>query len=159
MKNILFLLLLLISSLVHAQSRQSVELVWAATNTYSFGTYDLQIPHFTAENFQYNEADKSILAQVTVPQSAASDPSSLIISDIVFETVNSIGDLDPESIPLKLVSKLQSNRAREMFYTTITISPIIREGGTYKRIKSFTYNFKNSAARSFSDTSSNLPMR
>ncbi|MGV8995017.1 MAG: type IX secretion system sortase PorU [Flavobacterium sp.] len=151
MKNILFLLLLLSSSLVNAQNKQSIELVWSATNTYSFGTYDVQIPHFTAQYFQYDEAEKSISAQVTVPQSAASDASSLIISDVIFETINSIGDLDPAAIPSKLVYKLQSNRAREMYYTTITISPIIKEAGIYKRIKSFAYNFNNSVGKSSAD--------
>ncbi len=153
MKNIFLLLITLFTNLILGQNSKSVELTWAATNTYPFETYTVQIPYFTAEYFRYNVAEKSILASVTIKQNSTASPSSLVISDVVFESINSIGDLDPAEIPSKLISNLRNNRARDVYYTTISISPIIKEGSVYKRVKSFTYNFSTENSKISSTTS------
>ena len=152
MKNTLFFLLILFCNLISAQNKQSVQLEWANDNTYSFGTYSVQVPHFTAKYFQYNEVDKSVSALITIPQNAPSDESSLVISDVVFESMTSIGDLNALMIPSKIITKLENNRARDLYFTTITISPIIKEGNGYKRIKSFSYQFDVNQKRGSSTT-------
>ena len=141
MKNFLLLLLIILANATSAQDKQSVELIWATSNSYSFGNYEVHIPHFTPQYFQYNEGEKSISAVITTAQNSAIDPKSLIISDVVYEPINSLGNLDPTIIPSKIVAKLINRRARDEYFTTISISPIIKEGNTYKKVTSFKYTF------------------
>lgn len=150
MKNTLLFLFILFGNLLLAQNKQSVELIWGANNTYSFGTYSVQIPHFTAQYFQYNANDRSISALITIPQNAAADKNSLVVSDVVYESISSIGDLDPLLIPTKLISNINTSRARELYFTTITISPIIKEGNIYKKVKSFSYQINTDTKKSSS---------
>lgn len=152
MKNYLLFLILLFANIITAQNSQTVELIWANNNAFPFGSYTVQIPHFNTEYFQYDESDKSIMAVVTIKQSAASDEKSLIISEVTYESITSIGDLDPSKIPSQLISNLRSNRARDIYYTTISISPIIKEGSSYKRVKSFKYYFSANEKKNSSST-------
>ena len=116
MKNILLLSFMLFGNLILAQNKQSVELVWAGNNTYSFGSYSVQIPHFTAKYFQYNESEKSIVGVISIPQTFSAEANSLIISDVIYESISSIGDLNPSLIPTKLISNINSSRARVFYY-------------------------------------------
>ncbi len=147
MKNILFFFFILFGNYIHAQNKQTVELAWASSNTYSFGTYIVEVPHFTPKYFQYNDVDKSVSAVVTISQSSMSDTNSLVVSDVIYESINSIGDLDPSIIPSKLISNINSSRSRELYFTTITVSPIIKDGSIYKRVKSFSYTFNPDAQK------------
>ena len=153
MKNIFLFLFTLSANILIAQSTQSVELIWSSSTNYSFGDYSVQIPHFAGEHFQYNELEKSIAAVITTPQSSEVNSNSIEITNVVYEALTSIGDLDPKMISTRIDPKFISTKARELYFSTLTINPIIKEGSNYKRIKSFSYTYTADQSKSSSDSS------
>ncbi|AWH86890.1 peptidase C25 [Flavobacterium album] len=147
-KRILFFVLLS-SLLSFGQQRGEVVLEWTDNVKSLIGTTQISIPQFQIENTSYDSSRKQLFFQNNLPVSAAADPNSLTITNIVYEsmTVAQLGTLST-ALPASVNAKLASSKARDQWYASITLSPIIKDGSSYKRVKSFTYSFGFNAGRS-----------
>lgn len=87
-------------------------------------------------------------------QSGVSNGSSAQISNVIYESISraDLGDLAPENIPEKPNESVIVTNARDTKYSFLSLSPIIKEGNSYKRIKSFSYFISNTSARTASST-------
>lgn len=149
MKKIVPSLLLLVCFVTSAQQRGDVVLEWIDNTEISYGDYKIKIPQFKSESFYYDEAKKQVFFNLKVPQSQAVDASALQITNIVYESISAmqLGELKPANLPTNTNAVLKSYKARDKFFAFISLSPIIKDGSGYKRIKSFTYTINGAAQR------------
>jgi hypothetical protein len=80
---------------------------------------------------------------MSVPVSTAVDENSIVLTNIVYENISreQLGDLSPSALPAAVTPKLTALHAREDWYAVLRFSPIIKEGNTFKRVKSLNYSF------------------
>jgi len=149
MKKLLSSFLVLISVVCAGQQQGNVTLQWTDDSEIAYDTYKVRIPQFNADNFNYNNFTKEIFFNLKLPQSASVDKNSLQLTNVIFESVSvaQLGDLKISTIPTAINATIKNIKARDKFLALITLSPIIKDGTGFKRIKSFTYIITPSSAR------------
>lgn len=149
MKKTLTFFLLFFLSLSFAQQRGTVTINWSEKQDVNIGERTINIPQFNPENFKYDGYKNEVKYLLKIPQTSRADEKSLQITDVVYETITpaQLGSLSTAAIPAKLTFSLQNLQARDDLSALLTVSPIVKDGSGYKKIKSFTYTFNNNAAR------------
>ncbi len=149
MKKIALVLFILLSGKAFAQQQGDVILVWKTSTTYAFSDYKKNIPQFGPENFSYDDGKGTIAYTLKLPQSSSIDEKSLVISNVVYENISaaSLLDLDAKEIPATISATLRNITARESNFALINLSPIVKDGQSYKRVLSFSYQFSSGAKR------------
>ena len=150
MRKILSLLFVLFFIVCYGQQRGDIIVNWSEKLEVSYGNYNVRIPSFTSESFFYNESRKEIFFNLKIPIASAIDQNALEVTNVIYESITPtvLGDLQRAAIPASINATLKSLKSREDFHAFITISPIIKDGVGYKRLKSFSYNINTSASRS-----------
>jgi len=141
MKQALILYLFLIPFISFSQINGSLTLDWQNKKDMSFGDFKIKIPYFTGSSFRYNTTKKSISLLLNLNETGYSNNNSIQISNVVYEniSVEELGDLLPENITEKPNETLKTTISRDKRQTFLLLSPIIREGNSYKKIRSFSY--------------------
>jgi len=149
MKKILSFFILLFTFISYGQQKGDVTLEWAENPEYSFGTYTIKIPQFKSESFYYDEAKKAVFFTLKIPISSAVNDNSLQITNVVYESIlqSQLGDLKLSSIPNAINANIKTLIARENISAMVSLSPIVKDGNGFKRIKSFTYNINAISGR------------
>ncbi|MFT3795203.1 type IX secretion system sortase PorU [Flavobacterium sp.] len=149
MKKTLTFFLVLFSWFSFAQQRGNIAINWTENRIEIIGESKVTLPHFNPENYAYDAAAKALSFRIKIPQTAKIDEKSLQITDVVYETLTAaqLGNLSTSAIPTKINATLVNLQAREKLSVLITLSPIIKDGSGFKKIKSFTYSFNPSPAR------------
>ena len=131
------------------QEQGNVSIDWIQKKTFSFGDYGFEIPQFSSESFNFNSYKKSISYNLKVTLSSNLNENALQITNVVFEPLleSQLGDLAVAEIPSSLKYTFKSSIARDKYYGLITVSPIIKEGNSFKKLKSFTYTINTNASR------------
>lgn len=160
MKNIVFLFVF-VSWISNAQVSGSFAIDWKEASAYAVGDAKYTVPQFNFENYYFNEVEKSVAFRINISTLNDIDPSSLRISNVVYENINQIGDLSPIYIPNSISAKAKSVTARDKKFAQISLSPIIRTKSGMQRVKSFDYSIArgiNSSIsnRGFTDLSSSI---
>ncbi|WP_395043328.1 type IX secretion system sortase PorU [Flavobacterium sp.] len=147
MKKISIFIFLLFSVFSFSQVRENITIEWNENISYQYGDYSVKIPQFSMVNFNYNNYTKEILYTYKKKNTSYIDENSLQITNIIFETIDEIklGDLNKSLIPNTIKASIKNSIARDEISVILNVSPIIKEGNTYKKIKSFTYNYSNSS--------------
>ena len=75
-------------------------------------------------------------------------PNSLVVSNLRFQnvSVNDLTELDLNEIPNEVKSSIQSSRGRYQIYTTLSVTPIINDNGSYRKLISFDVSYSKSSA-------------
>ena len=148
MKNRLLFFALLYTIFSFAQQKNEVVLNWV-DNVKSFvAETPVSIPQFQAENFTYDADSKTVFFSRSFPVSGYVDKNSVQVTNVVYESITreQLGDLSATNIPLSINAKIETSKARNELYAKLLLSPIIKEGSGYKRIKSFSYNYSFGSA-------------
>ncbi|RAK22820.1 peptidase C25-like protein [Flavobacterium aquaticum] len=146
-KTILFLLLLSIS-FVFSQQTENVSINWNSNLDYNTGDVLIKVPQFDLEFYNIDIPLRKIQYKQVVPVSANANASSLIVTNVNYQTINEseLYDLNKTLIPLKIDAKLEIVRARDVYKGVLVLNPIIKEGSVYKKVISFTYSFQEGQA-------------
>lgn len=146
MKKIFFYVLLLSFGFLKGQQSGNIQINWSQSNDVSYGDYKFIVPNFNAENFNFNQQNKSVLFIKKIQINAAVEESSLQISNLTFQDVNQneLGDLSLAAIPSSINATLTNSYAREEVTSVLVFSPIVKENGTFKKVISFNYSFSQS---------------
>ena len=77
------------------------------------------------------------------------DPSSVTISNVKYGPISSaeLNKIEKDLIPNKLTYSIASTQARDILYTILNISPIVRNNGTYQKLISFSVDYRYGAQR------------
>ena len=149
MKKILSTLVVLISYFSYAQQKGDIVIEWTERQEFVIGEQTINIPQFTTKNFEFDSWKKEIFFKLKIPQSAAVDENSLQITNIIYESIpaSQLGALSATAIPTQHNAKIQNLQARDKLSVLLSLSPIIKDGSGFKKIKSFTYSFNTSTSR------------
>ncbi|RZJ33941.1 MAG: type IX secretion system sortase PorU [Flavobacterium sp.] len=149
MKHALSSIFLLLIAVCYGQQKSDIVLDWSANNEMAFGDDKLNIPHFNSESFFYDQDRRQVFFSLKLPYSQPVDKNSLQVTNIVYEPIaaSALGDLRSSEIPINPNPQISALQARDLRFVHIMLSPIIRDGSSYKRIKSFSYIISPSALR------------
>jgi hypothetical protein len=141
MKNAILLLSFLSVFQLYSQSRQIV-LDWEATSSSQRGQT------FNVENSINYNVTSNLYSEVWTDEGFV-NPNSVTVSNIAYETisVNTLAELDIQKLPNTIDYQISSNRGRDKIYTTFSITPIIKQGGVYRRVVSLTLNYSKSQSQ------------
>jgi hypothetical protein len=144
-KTILFILLFSVV-FVFGQQTDNISINWNSNVDYNIGETSIRVPQFDLEFYNIDIPLKKIQFRKLISVGSTSNASSLIISNVVYQTIpeNQIYDLDKNLIPNKIEAVLEVVRARDDYRGILIVSPIIKEGNSYKKVISFNYSFQNS---------------
>ena len=153
-----FLILVFISIATFSQQKGEVSIVWTEKSEYSFGSNKFNIPQIKSENFSFDNSKKAIYFNLNLPQSELIDENSLQITNVVFKEISTaeLGDLNQNSIPISIKASVKSSISRDITYAYLSLSPIIKEGGSFKKVVSFSYYFSNNKSLRNAQQTSNV---
>lgn len=161
MKKALLFFLLSLASLVQAQLKGSHTIEWTPVSPHGAPGHTQDIPQFQPRHMWVE--DGALTFMTSFPVSAPVDESSLSLSDVVYEAVDAsaLGELDRRAIPSVMRATAVNSNARGSLSVTLSVTPIIKEGNTYRRIRSFSYQLRQgitvqSAARDFNSISNSV---
>lgn len=158
MKKYLLLLFILPIHICFGQQSKKIEISWI-DGSFSFSeNANLILPHFDSTHFIYNDANQTILFGDKFLSNSINE-NSLTISNIEYETIpeNVLGNLSKIAITNTINAKIENSDARDVNYGVFSFSPIIKEGNTYKRVKSLVYSY--SFGSSSKSTLNNLSIK
>jgi len=156
MKQTFFICILLIPILSFPQINGSLTIDWQHKKEMNYGDNKIIIPYFSGNSFRFDTTKKNITLLLNLNQSNISNGSSVQISNVIYESVSrtDLGDLTPENIPEKPNESIQITISRDTKQSFLFLYPIIKEGNSFKRIRSFSYNIStNSTARNNNSSS------
>jgi hypothetical protein len=144
-KNLTYIVLLFVS-FVFAQQSEIISINWNSTLNYDTGESIIKIPQFDLEYLNVDISQKKIQFRKFVSATSNTLASSLIITNLNFQTISEadLYDLNKILIPNSIDAKLEIVRARDDYKGLISVNPIIKEGNVYKKLISFTYSYQNS---------------
>lgn len=154
MKQALILYLFLISFVSFSQTNGAFTLDWQNKKEMSYGESKIKIPYFSGNSFRYDTTKKNIILLLNLTETGSGNFNSVQISNIIYESVSAedLGDLSLENIPEKPNETLKTTTSRDLKQVFLSLSPIIREGSSFKRIRSFSYSGTNIASKNNSSS-------
>jgi hypothetical protein len=148
MKNRLLLFVLFFSVLSYGQQGGKVVLNWKDNVFTYIGEDPFTMPQFQDDYMGFDPSVKQLFLLNKFEVSASVNPESLQVTDVVYETITTaqLGGLAIAGIPTAINATLTPSLARTIWYASLRLSPIIKEGSGYKRIKSFSYTYSYGGA-------------
>jgi len=143
-----------------AQEQHNVTIPWIEKRELSFGNFSFNVPQFSGESYNFDSDKKAVTYNLRVNLTNLVNENALQITNLVYEPIQNkaLGDLAIREIPSSLKYTFTSSLARDKYYGLITISPIIKEGGSYKKLKSFTYSINETTSRSALASNNIIPL-
>jgi Peptidase family C25 len=148
MRKLPTICLIFMSFFSFAQTKEDIIINWSPKTELYFGDYKINVPQFEGDTFSYNESKKTILFTLKIPGSDNSK-TNISLTNVVYETIstNQLGDLSLENIPTTTSEIVLNQISRNVVQKFLQLSPVIKDGIGYKRIKSFSYSTNPSNAK------------
>ncbi|WP_163398015.1 type IX secretion system sortase PorU [Flavobacterium fluviatile] len=155
MKQAILLYFFLTPFLLYSQENGHFTINWQNKKEMNFGELKLRIPYFTGDNFRFDTAKKTITLLFKANYPGNFTGSEVQITNIIYETVSAedLGDLSLTNIPKQPNETLQIAVSRDQKQGFVSLSPIVSEGSSFKKIKSFSYSINNTRSRNNSSAS------
>ncbi|WP_417238021.1 type IX secretion system sortase PorU [Bizionia sp.] len=141
MKKKLLLFALLISVMAFSQQKR-FNITWNGTKTIANESFSIKVPAFNEEHFSYGLSNGlEFIAQWDIPQLI--NENSVQISNVSYAAISKsdLKDVDLKTIPNAIKYSLNNSISRNKSGAFLTVSPIIRENGVYKKVTAFTINY------------------
>ena len=136
-------IVLLTTFAAFGQQGGTITLEWQDSHTVSVNETDYKVPIFQEEYARFDYAKMQLVFSLRKQVQGAANPSSLAVTNIVYEDISPamLGSIKASGVPAALDARLLPGKARDLYFATLQLNPIIREGQSFKRVKSFTYSF------------------
>jgi hypothetical protein len=146
MKKTLLLLFLFVVSFALAQDLNTISINWNKNVDYNIGELICKVPQFDSDSYNFDIPLKKIQFRKIIPVSIATQPATLQISNVVYQTISELElyDLNKNLIPNSIEASIEVVTARADYFGILILNPVIKEGTNYKRVLSFSYSFQNS---------------
>lgn len=145
-KAILLSVLFVMPFLVKAQSK-NINIYWGGTNATadSFGANKPAISsnELALERLKLQMDKNTVIYTTQWKDAAFADRNSVTVTNVRFGPVSAeeLKKITPETLPNKLEYHIASTMARDVLYTIFSISPIIKNNGSYQKVLSFDVNY------------------
>ncbi len=148
MKKITFLYALLISAFISAQQTVHIDIDWKDVEISTSDNISFTVPGFNEENFEYRD-DIGVQFTTKWKESGEINEATARLDNIVYKNISKteLKDLDLNLIPKKLTYKIRSINSRNKKAGFASLSPIIRNGNTVKKIVSFDVVYQKGARK------------
>jgi hypothetical protein len=159
MKKIITTFLLIFNTcLAVAQEQGLVTITWTEKKELSFGNYSLIVPQFNTENYLLDSYTKTLKYSLRIKLTNRINESGFQINNPVFEPIaeNQLGDLSIKDIPSTFKYSFKNSTARDKNFGQITITPIIRDGNSFKKLISFSYSIPQNQSNKNSFSTNNV---
>lgn len=158
MKKIITVLLLLTAYLGNSQEQGNIVLNWTEKRAFSYGDYNFTIPQFNPDNFVYDNYNQTLVFNFRVKVGYTVSENSLQLNNLIFEPISEsqLGDLNTKNIPSSFKYTIKNSKARDINFAQISISPIVKEGNSYKKLISFNYTLQNNSTNRNAATFNNI---
>ncbi len=147
MKNYLLHLIITCCAFGYAQQKQ-FDINWNGSRVLETANSAIEVPSFDPQHFTFNYKEGVVFYAVW-EESAFIDENSAVLSEVVYSelSVADLKDVPLEVIPRQPQVSLKNAVDRTKISAYLEISPIINDGGVYKKIISFqlTYRYNSSA--------------
>lgn len=142
-------LLFLSTFLAIAQERGNASLNWTDKKELPYGGFSYMVPQFNPQNYEFNVYAKSLTYSLTIELNSKVNENAIQINNLVFEPISEsqLGDISSKNIPSTFKSTFKSYNARDKYYGKIILTPIVKEGNSFKKLISFSYSVQQNAAR------------
>lgn len=109
----------------------------------------ISVPSFSSEHFNYDDVNGLRFFAQWAGNGNEVDQNSVNVSNLSYETISAteLLNLDPNGIPTEPRFDFRNTKARDKYAYYFEISPIIKDRGVYKKIKSFTLNYSAQLGR------------
>ncbi|WP_044403226.1 type IX secretion system sortase PorU [Lacinutrix sp. Hel_I_90] len=160
MKKILFITIVLLSSVVYSQQKK-FNITWNASKTINTSGYTIAIPHFSPEeNYSYSLSDGLQVVSQWKTNTYINE-KSVQLSNVNYQPISKaeLKALDLKTVPSKITVELKNAIARDKSFAVLKVSAIIKSAtGEYKKVTSFTVNYKNATAANTALNRTNFPI-
>jgi len=148
MKKLLSVYLILTFTISFAQQKGDLTINWTPISAIPYGDYKITLPQFNPENFEFKSAAGQLIFVKKIPQSSTINENSLQITNIVYESISisELGELKTSVIPSAINATVRNLTARDKKTALLSFSPIIKDAGGFKKVKSLTYSFNTGNA-------------
>lgn len=156
MKNCYIFISLFLTVFCFGQQKQ-FNIEWNGDKVLNTAYGKITLPGFDDNHFSYDENGLTFVTQWASNGSFV-DENSVSLSNISYEIISasSLKNLSPKLIPNQVKYKLANTNARDKRAIYFEISPIIKDKGVFKKIKSFTVNYATRANRTFNSSNSQI---
>jgi hypothetical protein len=146
MKKILIYSMCFFASFFYGQNPQKISVNWLDGLHYKLGDETVIFPQFDKEYYDLDVSAKKIVFKYSFKTSFSIDFNSLQLYNIIYQTISNeeLGDLDFLSIPQSINASIESVLARDEYYGLLSLNPIIRENGVFKKLISFEFSYSPS---------------
>jgi len=158
MKKILPILLLICSGYsAMAQEQGSQTLHWTDKKEYRYNNYTITVPQFDRENYLLDAYTRKLEFSLPIKLNSEVNEEALQLTNLVFEPISEsqLGDLSLKEIPSTFKYTLKTGAARDKWYGQIILSPIVREGNSFKKLTAFNYTLSQSQANKSNNSINN----
>lgn len=145
MKTLYTLTISLICLTLFGQKQQNIVLQWNNNPLLFSDNIQYDIPNFQTEYFYFDSSNRQIFFHFDFPVNDFVTQNDLEVSNIVYETISreELGSLDVEKIPGNSKTSVKKSISRNKNYLFLQLSPIIKDGNSFKRIKSLNITPRN----------------
>ncbi|MFP9099704.1 type IX secretion system sortase PorU [Flavobacterium sp. RHBU_24] len=143
MKNGIISILLLFSALSLAQQGGEVVLRWDEVKEITIGDQKFSVPHFNASYMDFRAGSNELFFNMHIDAKAKANEASIRIYNTVYESLPaaSLGSLNRAALPNAITPVFKSINSRGEWSAFLRLSPVIKDGSGYKRLKSFSYSW------------------
>ncbi len=145
MKKSILLILLLVFIAGYSQQKQ-FNIAWESTKVLFTSDSKIEVPAFNEENFSYNH-DSGLVFIAQWESDRFVNERSIEISNISYRNISraDLKDIELSTITSELKYSIHNSTTRSKNYIYFELSPVIKDGNTYKKITSFKINYRFSS--------------
>lgn len=149
MKNCSVFVLIMFGLFAFGQQKQ-FNIEWNGDKVLETEYGKITIPGFDEKHFSYDDKNGLVFFSQWDADRGFVDENSVTLSNVVYETItqSSLKNLSTDLVPNSVKFNFYNIKARDKRGYYFQISPIVKDRGIYKKIKSFTINYNTTANRS-----------
>ncbi|MBK0371026.1 type IX secretion system sortase PorU [Flavobacterium agrisoli] len=145
MKKTILTFFIIIPLIIFSQNSNTYIFDWKAKKEIDFGNSTLLFPYFTGTAFDFNSATKQIHFVLPISNTSLTENTFIQLQNIQFAPItdSELGDLNTENIPNSIQDTLIISKNRTALNAFLHLNPIIKQGNSYQKIVSFSYQIIN----------------
>lgn len=107
------------------------------------GGTEITIPQFQSQYSDFDAETRQLFFSYSFPVLSRVDKNSVKVTNVVYESMTreQLGSLSVKGLPTNVNASIHPVKSRDKWTAVLRLSPIIKEGSGYKRIKSFSYSY------------------
>ena len=149
-----YTLLLLFTCLISFGQQRNISINWDGHKNLDAGYAKITVPSFDNDHFSYDQIN-GLRYFIQWNELGLINETNASITNVSYSVISSsdLKDVNRSTIPTEIKFRIANVDGRGKKGVYFEISPIIKDGNSYRRINSFTLNYSIGAERQISNNS------